>query len=219
MQGEKTMYQVRKVAAGGMLAAAAVTGGAIGATLIGNANAATPSTAASSSTSSSAASPGVPQARGNETALTGDTLAKATAAAKAKVPGATVDRAEIESDGSAKYEVHMTKTDGSHVTVKLDAAFKVTSVDTNAGRGGHGPGGPGGRHAANGITETPLTGTTLAKATAAAKAAVPGATVDRAETDAEGAKYEVHMTKSDGSHVTVKLDAAFKVTKTVDGQG
>src|SRR3954453_7214462 len=77
MQGEKTMYQVRKVAAGGMLAAAAVTGGAIGATLIGNANAATPSTAASSSTSSSAASPGVPQARGSETALTGDTLAKA----------------------------------------------------------------------------------------------------------------------------------------------
>ena len=59
----------------------------------------------------------------------------------------------------------------------------------------------------------------LAKATAAAEAAVPGATAQRAETDAEGAAYEVHMTKSDGSVVTVKLDASFNVTSTVDGMG
>ena len=38
---------------------------------------------------------------------------------------------------------------------------------------------------------------------------MPGATVERAETDAEGAVYEVHMTKSDGSDVTVKLDSNF----------
>jgi uncharacterized membrane protein YkoI len=59
----------------------------------------------------------------------------------------------------------------------------------------------------------------LTKATAAAKAAVPGATVERAETDADGAKYEVHMKKTDGSEVTVKLDANFKVTGTVTGRG
>ncbi len=64
-----------------------------------------------------------------------------------------------------------------------------------------------------------LTGDDLTKATAAAETAVPGATAERAETDAEGASYEVHMTKADGSVVTVKLDASFNVTSTIDGMG
>jgi flavin-binding protein dodecin len=64
----------------------------------------------------------------------------------------------------------------------------------------------------NGITETLLTGTTKTSVEAAAKAAVPGATIERVESDAEGATYEAHMTKAAGSHVTVKLDASFKVT-------
>ena len=74
-----------------------------------------------------------------------------------------------------------------------------------------------GQHTANGITETPLTGDDLSKATAAAQAAVPGATIERAETDAEGAAYEVHVTKADGSEATVKLDADFNVTSVEDG--
>jgi hypothetical protein len=74
-----------------------------------------------------------------------------------------------------------------------------------------------GPHAANGITETALTGDSLSKATAAAKAAVSGGTVIRAETDADGAKYEVHMQKSDGTTVTVKLDANYKVTSVEGG--
>ena len=48
---------------------------------------------------------------------------------------------------------------------------------------------------------------------------MPGATAQRIETDAEGATYEVHMTKSDGSIVTVKLDGDFTVTDTADGMG
>jgi hypothetical protein len=76
-----------------------------------------------------------------------------------------------------------------------------------------------GGHQANNITETLLTGDALTKAKAAAEAAVPGATAQRAETDAEGAAYEVHMTKSDGSIVTVKLDSNFTVTSTVNGMG
>ncbi|MFC6160228.1 PepSY domain-containing protein [Kribbella jiaozuonensis] len=206
------MYPLRKMVAGSALAAAAVAGGVIGATMFGAANAATPSP--SSSTTAEAGGRGD---HGNETALTGDNLAKATAAAKAAVPGATVDRAETDADG-AKYEVHMTKTDGSHVTVKLDASFKVTGTETG-GPGGGGHGGGGGPHQANGITETPLTGDNLAKATAAAKAAVPGATVEEATTDADGAKYEVHLKKADGSEVTVKLDTNFKATTTVNGRG
>jgi hypothetical protein len=48
---------------------------------------------------------------------------------------------------------------------------------------------------------------------------VPGATAQRAETDAEGAAHEVHMTKSDGSVVALKLDSSFNVTGTLDGMG
>ncbi|WP_238164616.1 hypothetical protein [Kribbella pittospori] len=35
----------------------------------------------------------------------------------------------------------------------------------------------------------------------------------------DGAKYEVHMTKADGTEITVKLDANFKVTSNINGRG
>ena len=80
------------------------------------------------------------------------------------------------------------------------------------------PAKPAGPHQANGITETLLTGDDLAKATAAANTALPGATVVRAETDADGDVYEVHVTKADGTQATVKLNADFSV-KTVESGG
>ena len=72
---------------------------------------------------------------------------------------------------------------------------------------------------AHGPNETLLTGTTADKVAAAAKAAVPGATIIRVETDAQGSPYEAHMKKSDGSYVTVKVDKDFKVTAIQDGFG
>lgn len=66
------------------------------------------------------------------------------------------------------------------------------------------------RRGANGITEAALTGDTATQVKAAVDKALPGSTIERMETDAEGAKYEAHVTKSDGSDVTVKLDANFK---------
>jgi hypothetical protein len=74
-----------------------------------------------------------------------------------------------------------------------------------------------GGHTANGITEALLTGDTAAKVKAAAAAAVPGGTIQRVENDAEGSPYEAHVTKADGSHVTVKVDASFKVTSIESG--
>jgi hypothetical protein len=71
----------------------------------------------------------------------------------------------------------------------------------------------------HGPGETLLTGSTLTSAEAAATAAEPGATIVRAETDAQGATYEVHMKKADGTYVTVKEDATFKVTSTESGFG
>ena len=55
--------------------------------------------------------------------------------------------------------------------------------------------------------ETLLTGDTAAKVEAIALAKVPGATVVRVDTDADGnAAYEAHLTKSDGSLATVYVD-------------
>jgi uncharacterized membrane protein YkoI len=69
------------------------------------------------------------------------------------------------------------------------------------------------------VKEELLTGDAAAKATAAGLAAVPGGTVERVENDAEGAAYEAHMTKADGTHVTVKLDANFALVEVQEGHG
>ena len=70
-----------------------------------------------------------------------------------------------------------------------------------------------GGHRANGRTETLLTGDTAAKVKAAALAKVPGATVERVETDADhGSPYEAHVTKADGTRLEVLVDKDFKVT-------
>src|SRR4029079_9231061 len=80
--------------------------------------------------------------RPDETALTGDTSSRLTGAWQAKVPGGTVLRVEADGDGNAAYEAHMTKADGTPVTVYVDKDFNVVSVETG-GPGGHRFGGPG----------------------------------------------------------------------------
>jgi hypothetical protein len=77
-----------------------------------------------------------------------------------------------------------------------------------------GHGGPGGSPPWGGqrSDETPLTGDTASKVEAAAKAEVPGGTIVRVETDADGhAAYEAHMTDADGAPVTVYVDKQFEV--------
>jgi hypothetical protein len=68
--------------------------------------------------------------RSDETSLTGDTKSKVEAAAKAKLPGATIVRTETDADGNAAYEVHMVQADGTPVTVYVDKQFDVVSVQT-----------------------------------------------------------------------------------------
>jgi uncharacterized membrane protein YkoI len=198
-----------RLAAAGVLAGL-VGGGALGVILgvPGISSAQTsPSTTVSSATSATDSIKD--SARTNESPLTGDDLAKATAAAAKAAPGSTVERAETDDDGDA-FEVHVTNADGTKSTVKLNADFSVKTVEA----GGKG----GGPHQANGKTETPLTGDDLAKATAAAATAAPGSTVERAETDADGDAFEVHVTNADGTKSTVKLNADFSV-KTVEAGG
>ena len=67
---------------------------------------------------------------------------------------------------------------------------------------------------AHGPGETLLTGSDLAKATAAAQSAVPGGTIIRVETDSGGATYEAHLTGDTAAKV--KAAALAKVPGTVE---
>lgn len=151
-----------------------------------------------------------------ETLLSGSTLSSAEAAATSAVPGATVVRAE--SGPNSTYEVHMKKTNGSYVTVVENSTFTVTSTNQSYGPGHAGvPGDPA--KLGHGPGETLLTGSTFTSAVASANVAVPNATVLRAETDPQGATYEVHMMKADGTYVTVKENSSFVVTSIQSGLG
>jgi len=68
--------------------------------------------------------------RSDETLLTGETASKVEALAKAKVPNGTIVRVETDADGNAAYEAHMTKADGTPVTVYVNKQFEVVSVET-----------------------------------------------------------------------------------------
>ena len=119
-------------------------------------------------------------------------------------------------NGSAGAQTDPSTTAPAATTAPTDPSTGAAAT-APAGRGGgtHDP--SKGGHTANGITETVLTGDAATKATAAAQAAVPDGTIERVENDAEGAAYEAHMAKADGSHVTVKMDSNFTVTSTEDG--
>jgi hypothetical protein len=66
--------------------------------------------------------------------------------------------------------------------------------------------------------ETLLTGDTASKVRALALAEVPGGTVVRVETDADGnAAYEAHMVKADGTPATVYVSKQFEVVSVQTG--
>ncbi len=107
----------------------------------GIASAATGSGSSSGSSSGTAAPPAAapmaPSAnapwggqRPDETLLTGEVAAKVEALAKAKVPNGTIVRLETDADGHAAYEAHMTRADGTPVTVYVNKEFAVVSVET-----------------------------------------------------------------------------------------
>jgi uncharacterized membrane protein YkoI len=145
---------IRKILIGGALSAAALGGGAVGAALInGTASAQSPTTTTDQSgatASTDQQQPAFDPTKGGhvgangvkEELLTGDTAEKAKAAALAAVPDGTIQRVETDAEG-AVYEAHMVKSDGTHVTVKMDADFNVTGVETGGPGGGPGGGAPG----------------------------------------------------------------------------
>jgi hypothetical protein len=109
---------------------------------------------------------------------------------------------------------------GSALAGAASQSATTTQGSTTAAQGyGPPPGGSapdpsqGGHVGRNGQRETLLTGDTAAKVKAAALAKVPGATVERVETDADhGSPYEAHLRKSDGTELEVLVDKSFTVT-------
>ena len=135
------------------LVGAGIAVGAIAATAVGAS--ATSSTSGSGSTSGSAStstsSPpgprphdrnfrpgGAAPVRDDEKSLGAALTAKLKAAALKAVPGGTVYRIETDA-GDGTYEAHMTKSDGSPVTVKFDKNATVTRVEEGMGMGDPGP--------------------------------------------------------------------------------
>jgi hypothetical protein len=132
-------------------AAALVAAGALtGVVLATTQGASAASTADTSATSYSAAvqpdgaGPGNPRSsspvRGDEQALSSADAAALKAAALKAVPGGTVYRVESDA-GDGAYEAHMTKVDGSAVTVKFDKNMAVIKVEAGMGTGDPGPAG------------------------------------------------------------------------------
>lgn len=136
-----------KAAAIGLAAAGAVAGGVLASTL--TASAADSSTSSAPSYSYGVPPSGLPDGAGpgrrgpiggaapmrsDETQLTGSDATKAKAAALKAVPGGTVYRVETDA-GDAAYEAHMTKANGTPVTVKMDKDFNVTAVEDGMGHG------------------------------------------------------------------------------------
>jgi hypothetical protein len=137
------------------LLAAGVAAGAISATAIeASAESGSGSQSAVTTASSSPGAPNQPPkgargsapVRSDEKSLSASTSATLKAAALKAVPGGTVYRVETDA-GDAAYEAHMTKADGSPVTVKFDKNLKVLKVETGMGEGDPAPAGqPPARH-------------------------------------------------------------------------
>ncbi len=136
-------------------------------------------------------------------AVTAEEKTKASDAALAAVPGATV--LEVKKDRDGGFGVIVRTSDGVKKLVRLDSSFALVSVqDAQKGRGG--------KHGRHGGQGTEVTGEACTKAEAAALTAVSGGTV--VEVRLKGTTYHVLVKKTDGTKVCVTLDANFAVTGT-----
>jgi uncharacterized membrane protein YkoI len=121
-----------------LISRTATTAAALGALALGGSALADAATSNSNSTSSSTAArpAGKPPAGRHvgangqrEQALDAATAAKVKAAALAKVPGATFERAETDVDHGSPYEAHLRKSDGTELEVLVNKSFEVTAVN------------------------------------------------------------------------------------------
>jgi uncharacterized membrane protein YkoI len=63
--------------------------------------------------------------------------------------------------------------------------------------------------------QTPISGSELERASAAALASTGGGTVSETEVGDEDSYYEVEVTRDNGTHIDVQLDESFQVVATM----
>ena len=66
---------------------------------------------------------------GDDASVSGPNADKAKAAALAKLGGGTANSVERDSENGATWEVEVTGTDGKTVDVRLDANYKVVTIE------------------------------------------------------------------------------------------
>jgi Peptidase propeptide and YPEB domain len=120
--------RIKKAAMGvALLAAFALGGAAVAGAVSGNSGG---SNAQSATSTAQQVPPRMQNGRrSDESALSGSTAEQVRAAALARVSGGTILRIETDADGHAAYEAHMTRSDGSPVTVYVNKQFEVVSVE------------------------------------------------------------------------------------------
>jgi uncharacterized membrane protein YkoI len=118
------------IAGGSYGIAAAASGNGSSSTSTSSSAAASLPVVSQASTSKTARSEPWGGQRSDETLLTGESESKVRAAALASVSGGTIVRVETDADGNAAYEAHMTKSDGTRVTVYVDKQYNVVSVES-----------------------------------------------------------------------------------------
>ena len=165
-----------------------------------------------------------PTARGTRTALK---VALVGAGVIAGAIGATAIGANATTTGSGSTTGTTTSTSSTSSTSGTESGTSGTTAPANDhdGDGSRGGGGNGGQNP----NETVIASTdprynTLvdaAKAAIANDSALKSLTITKTkvETDSGDAKFEVHLTLSDGSEHTVKFDANLKFVNVEDGMG
>ena len=135
----------RRLAYGaGLLAAGTLVGGVLAGTVSASAATTTSSSPPTATTQTAPRGPGgAAPVRSDEKTVSAADFATLKAAALKAVPGGTVYRVETDA-GDGAYEAHMTKADGTMVTVKFDKNLAVTKVEQGMGQGDPAHGGPAG---------------------------------------------------------------------------
>jgi uncharacterized membrane protein YkoI len=141
---------------------------------------------------------------GRGTPATEQQTQQATAAAVARIPGATVLNVFTTDEGFA---VMVRKDNGAKRVVLLDENYAVQSVENPRKDRGE-------RRGHHGRMGKPVIGPKFKKAEASALAELPGGTV--LDVHKKGKKYFAIVRKDDGSVVIVTMNANFKVTGTQD---
>ena len=147
---------------------------------------------------------------GDDDALTGSSLEKASDAAIAETGGGSVVSAETSDDADHAYELEVRAPDGTETDVELGANYEVVHTETDLEDDG--------KNDDNDSDDAPISAAERSSVEAAAVAAAGGGTVvDLERSDDTGIAWEIEVRAADGTETDVELDANLGVvTSQVD---